>query len=79
MIHIISLETSNFSFLAIGQGKEAATTALIEGVAVHLQQCNLDGSAESLIADYGAGEYAPLAGMVERPVCFRDQCIIWQG
>lgn len=78
MIHIISLETTNFSFLAIGQGKEAASTALIEGVAVHLQQCNLDVSAESLIADYGPAEYTPVPGGVERPVCYRDHSIIWE-
>lgn len=79
MIHVLGCETSNFSFLAMGQSQGGAMAALREGVSVHLKQCNTEGNAAALIEDYGTSTYPPTPGTVDFPVCFRDAEIIWQG
>lgn len=78
MIHILTMETTNFSFLAVGQTDKQAKLALAEGVAKHLEQCELPSDAQSLIIDFGTGELPAIAGSVERPVCYRDGAIIWE-
>ena len=79
MIAIAMLETSNFSFLAIGKDEDDANDALYEGVCVHVDKTDALDSASEIIDGYGVNMICHESGFAEASACWRDGSPIWKA